>query len=64
MAGRRPVHRYRLLWQAAYPAIRPMLSAAPGGIVLVAGFGATLGFSAGLVEALILRQDVAPELPP
>ena len=45
------------LWQSAYPAVRPMLSAAPGGIVLIAGFGATLGFCAGLAQALILRQD-------
>lgn len=47
------------LWQLAYPALRPMLSAAPGGIVLIAGFGATLGFCAGLAQALILWHDVA-----
>lgn len=47
------------LWQAVYPIVRPTLSAAPGGILLVAGFGATLGFCAGLAQAIILRQAVA-----
>jgi hypothetical protein len=47
------------LWQSAYPALRPTLNAAPGGILLVAGFGAALGFCTGLAQAISLRHDVA-----
>jgi hypothetical protein len=47
------------LWQATYLALRPALSVPLGGIVSVAGFGATVGLCAGLAQAVVLRRDVA-----
>jgi hypothetical protein len=46
------------LWQATYPALRPVLGAPFAGIVSVAGFGATVGLCAGLAQAVVLRRDV------
>lgn len=47
------------LWQSAFPAIRLVLPTLLGGILLVAGFGATTGFCAGLAQALTLRWGLA-----
>jgi hypothetical protein len=54
------------LWQATYLALRPALSVPLGGIVSVAGFGATVGLAFGLcaaastafIEWLIARNDI------
>lgn len=46
------------LWQAFFPAIRPTLSASLGEILLVAGFGATVGVCAGLAQAVARRQEI------
>jgi hypothetical protein len=46
------------LWQSAYPAVRPALGVPIGGVVSVAGFGATVGLCAGLAQAVVLRRDL------
>jgi phage shock protein PspC (stress-responsive transcriptional regulator) len=46
------------LWQSTYPALRPALGAPVGGIVSVAGFGATIGLCAGLAQAVVVRRDL------
>ena len=46
------------LWQATYPALRPVLGVPFAGIVSVAGFGATVGLCAGLAQAVVLRRDL------
>jgi hypothetical protein len=47
------------VWQSIFPSVRPALSASPGGILLVAGFGAVVGLSAGLAQAIVQRQGIA-----
>jgi hypothetical protein len=43
------------LWQAAYAEMRLTLRLPIGGIALLAGFGATVGLSAGLAQSVALR---------
>ena len=45
-------------WQSTYPALRPALGIPFGGLVLVAGFGATVGLCAGLAQAVVLPLNV------